>query len=354
MLAKRGGVKMKGYKIFNPDMTCMGMQYRTGQEYKMDESPVLCKRGFHFCVDPVDLFSYYSFDPDNIVCHVEALGECVTDYYVQNYIRDTKHATNHIRIGERITWANVLELVNTGKGNTGKGNTGNMNTGNWNTGNQNTGNCNTGSWNTGRGNTNNWNAGNWNAGNQNAGNMNTGDRNTGDWNTGDRNTGDWNAGNQNAGNWNTGDRNTGDWNTGDQNTGIQNAGNQNAGNMNTGNWNTGNHHAGFFCTGKAKMTLFNAPTDLSFDDVINLLPCINLSPCIWVSDDEMSDTEKEDYPEHTTTGGYLKRLTLHEAWREWWGKAPVTNKEKIMALPNFNADIFREITGIDVNAKEEE
>ena len=96
------------------------------------------------------------------------------------------------------------------------------------------------------------------------------------------------------------------------------------------------------------MALFNVPTDLSYDDVMSLLPVIDVAPCMWVSSDEMSDTEKAEHPEYTTTGGYIKRLTLQETWREWWKKASVTDKEKIMALPNFDADIFMEITGIDV------
>ncbi len=40
---------MKGYKAFNPDLTCRDMQYEVGKSYSMDEEPMLCKRGFHFC-----------------------------------------------------------------------------------------------------------------------------------------------------------------------------------------------------------------------------------------------------------------------------------------------------------------
>ena len=40
---------MKGYKAFNGDMTCRGMKYEVGKTYKINEEPVCCKIGFHFC-----------------------------------------------------------------------------------------------------------------------------------------------------------------------------------------------------------------------------------------------------------------------------------------------------------------
>ena len=65
---------MKGYKGFNADMTCRGMQYEIGKTYSMDEYPVLCERGFHFCQALVNCFGYY--DPENgaVICEVDAGG----------------------------------------------------------------------------------------------------------------------------------------------------------------------------------------------------------------------------------------------------------------------------------------
>ena len=158
---------MIAYKVFNSDWTCRGFQYRVGETYEDDVTPSVCDRGFHFCKKLVDCFNYYSFDPDNKVAEIEALGAISEG--------DDKCCTNKIKIVKEITWHEVLELVNIGKGNTGLGNTGNRNTGN-----RNTGYCNTGI-------------------------RNTGDCNTGDCNTGNRNSGDFNLSDNNAGCFNVDD-----------------------------------------------------------------------------------------------------------------------------------------------------
>ena len=127
---------IKGYKVFNPDWTCRGMQYEVGKTYKHDGPISICKAGFHFCRNVADCFGYYSFDPQNKVAEVEAIGLVESD--------DAKSVTDELVIVREIPWAEMLELANKGKGNTGLSNTGNRNTGN-----RNTGDCNTGDWNTG-------------------------------------------------------------------------------------------------------------------------------------------------------------------------------------------------------------
>ena len=49
---------MRGFKGFNPDMTCNGFQYEEGKTYETDEA-TLCEKGFHACLAPLDVFSYY-------------------------------------------------------------------------------------------------------------------------------------------------------------------------------------------------------------------------------------------------------------------------------------------------------
>ena len=96
-------------------------------------------------------FNYYSFNPDNKVAEVIALGDIDTD--------GTKSCTNKIKIVREIPWQELLTIVNTGKGCTGLCNTGDWNTGDCNTGDCNTGDCNTGDWNTG-----DWNKSSFNTG----------------------------------------------------------------------------------------------------------------------------------------------------------------------------------------------
>ncbi len=156
---------------------------------------------------------------------------------------------------------------------------------------------------------------------------NTGDRNTGDRNTGDRNTGYWNTGDRNTGYWNTGDRNTGDWNTGD--------------------WNTGNRNTGYLNTGDPTVRMFNKDTGLQFGE-INFPNYFYFDLTEWIYEEDMTDQEKEDHKaEYKITGGYLKENEWLDCWKKAWEKATPEDREKTLKLPNFDAKIFKEITGID-------
>ena len=162
---------------------------------------------------------------------------------------------------------------------------------------------------------------------------NTGDRNTGNWNTGN-----WNTGNWNTGNWNTGYLNTGNWNTGDRNT---------------GNWNTGDRNTGYLNTTQPKVRLFNKETDLEFDD-ISFPEFFYFDLTKWIYSSEMTDEEKAEHPLYETTDGYLKKYDYKEQFIESWNNAAEDDKAKLFELPNFDAGIFKEISGIDVNEEKRE
>lgn len=53
---------VKGYKAFNPDMTCRNFQYEFGKTYIHVGEVSLCNSGFHFCEYPFDVWNYYSND----------------------------------------------------------------------------------------------------------------------------------------------------------------------------------------------------------------------------------------------------------------------------------------------------
>ena len=299
-------MEVKGYKVFNPDWTCRNKQYTCPGIFEEDVIPSVCREGMHFCKKAADCFNYYNFDPQNRVAEVIARGSVAEN--------GDKCCTNELEIVREVPWAELLELVNAGSGCTGINNTGNWNTGN----------CNTGDWNTGNRNTGDWNTGNWNTGNWNTGNWNTGDCNTGDWNTG---------------NWNTGNCNTGDWNTGD---------------WNTGDWNKANHSTGVFNTKDQPLTMFNLPSKWFYSDwakseansILNKIPH---DPVVWIWSEDMTEEEKLSHPEHETVGGYLKKMDLSDNAKIWWRGLTNKEKETVMSLPNFDAQIFKEITGVDVN-----
>ena len=344
-----------GFKVFNPDWTCSPngntKQYACPGKFEEEGELNICGHGMHFCQIAADCFNYYSFDSSNKVAEVIAYGDVRTD--------GNKSCTDKLEIVREITWDEVLRIVNLGKNctgfcNTGDRNTGNCNTGNCNTGNCNTGNCNTGNCNTGNCNTGNCNTGNCNTGNRNTGNCNTGNCNTGNCNTGNRNTGNCNTGNRNTGDRNTGNRNTGDRNTGDRNTGDRNTGNCNTGNRNTGDWNKSSFNTGCFNTVEQKIMLFNKQSDMTYrdwckSDARYLLNQIPKDVVEWIYSDNMTDEEKEQHPTYKTTDGYFKKLDETECGQLWWDSLSNHQKNIIKAIPNFDAEIFFQCTGIRTN-----
>ena len=279
-------MSVKGYKVFNPDWTCKGKQYSCPGTFEEDVNPSVCNVGMHFCKNAADCFRYYSFDPNNHVAEVIAYGTVAED--------EDKCATDKLEIVREIPWTEVLEIVNTGKGNSGDRNSGNRNSGDWNSG--------------------NWNSGDWNSGN---------------WNSGDWNSGDWNSGNRNSGNWNSGD-----WNSGD--------------------WNFTSYSGGCFNTEQPKIHMFNKPSDWTLQNWLDsraryLLNRIDDCQLEYVWLDDMTDEEKAAHPEAKTTGGYLKERTTADNARKWWAGLNAADRNEILSLPNFNAEIFKKITGIDIN-----
>ena len=68
---------IKGYKGFNPDMTCRGFQYEIGKEYETEKAKA-CEQGFHFCEYPLDVLGYYEPSTEkgmNRFCEVEGSGD---------------------------------------------------------------------------------------------------------------------------------------------------------------------------------------------------------------------------------------------------------------------------------------
>jgi hypothetical protein len=50
--------KITSYKGMNQDMTCLDKKYKVGETYKEDTAEP-CKKGFHACQSPLDVFGYY-------------------------------------------------------------------------------------------------------------------------------------------------------------------------------------------------------------------------------------------------------------------------------------------------------
>ena len=232
---------IRGFKVFNSDWTCRNKQYTCPGAFEEDVTPSVCDRGMHFCKKAADCFNYYSFNPENKVADVIALAERTGE-------DGDKCATNYLEIVREISWQEVLEIVNTGKG------------------------C----------------------------------------------------------------------------TGLCNSGNRNSGNRNSGDWNK------CFNTVEPKIYLFNKPSDWTYRDWLNsdaryLLNQIPGDVLEYVWFEDMTDEEKTAHPEAKTTGGYLKQLDNSECGSIWWRGLNDYEKSIIKAIPNFDKEIFKEITGVDVD-----
>ena len=156
--------------------------------------------------------------------------------------------------------------------------------------------------------------------------------------TGNRNSGNRNSGNMNSGNRNSGDRNSGNWNSG---------------NWNSGNWNSGNWNSGYLNSKDALCYILDAPSNLTnaiairtewFKFLINL----NFPLNEFIFESDMTDSEKEKFPHYITLGGYLRTLTYKESWEIALKNISEKEKDILRSIPNWDAEIFYEITGVRI------
>ena len=301
---------MIGYKAFDENLKCRGFQFEVGKTYetkaKKEELELCTDTVFHFCreLHRIEAVSGYTI-ANSRVCEVISEGDIVTD--------GDKYGTNKITILREIPKEELKEYNNR---NSGDCNSGNRNSGNRNSGNRNSG---------------NWNSGDWNSGDCNSGDCNSGDCNSGNWNSGDCNSGNRNSGDCNSGNWNSGNRNSGDYNSGD---------------CNSGNWNSG-----FFNSDEPCVRMFNKMTKKKRSEInIPSWCCFDLT--VWVSHDTATEEEKTEHKkEMETCGGFLKTLEYKQAWKLAWDKAEKEEHKGLLNLPNWNNEVFKEITGIDAEAE---
>ena len=275
-------------KGFDKDLRCRGMQFEVGKEYSTgvaDANISLCTNTvFHFCDSLKKVHTYYSVIPE------ENNRFCEIEVLGALVSDDTKCGSNRIRIVREI----LGDELNIMRGFT-NGNTGIFNSGNWNSGKRNDGDCNSG----------NWNSGTWNSGNRNSGNCNSGDGNSGNYNSGD--------------------------------------------------WNSCNHSSGCFNVKSNKIYFFDKPSNWTYQDW-SLSAAKRTMDCapgnlVWVEFAQMTDKEKESYPAAKVTGGYFRKAPDDELAiirNEWWARLSPDEKDEILKLPNFDKEIFKEITLIDV------
>ena len=153
---------------------------------------------------------------------------------------------------------------------------------------------------------------------------------------------------------NTGVFNSGNRNSGDCNSGDGNSGSRNSGDGNSGDWNSCNYSSGVFCSREEKIRIFNKPSNMTMQEFVyseyyHALNSVPFELTEWIQ----YTKEEQDTDAKKATGGYLRTVPYKEACAKWWLNMSAKNKSIIMSMPNFDAEVFKEITGIDCEFQEE-
>ena len=273
-------------KGFDKNLCCRGMQYEIGKEFKTDAENITAN---DLCSGNV---LHYCDSLQNVNNYYSCTNDdnryCEIEVLGKEVTDGVKFGSNHIKIIREITGHELKLMKGLERGNTGV---------------------------------------------FNSGNLNSGDLNTGDRNSGNRNSGDRNSGNLNSGDLNSGDRNSGDRNSGDLNSGYRNS--------------------GVFCNKKREDTVpfFNKESDMTWDEWYNhdaYCASRRLETTKWIYWDDMTDKEKANNEKAYVCGGYLKVYEYKEAWKNLWDTLDDDEKETFRTLPNFDPDVFEDITGIRI------
>ena len=272
-------------KGFDKDLKCRGYQFVIGKEFKIDLPDGYELTENDLCSDKVFHFcDGLSKVHGYYSCEEEKNNRfCIIEVLGQFCEKEDKYGSNHIKIVREITGEELKIAKGLTSGNTGL---------------------------------------------FNSGDLNSGYRNSGDFNSGDRNSGYLNSGDLNSGYRNSGDRNSGDRNSGDFNSGI---------------FNKTNNSNGVFCNQEPKICIFNIQTDWTLTEFRNS----KYFDAILSSDFPLTEWKYNPDAKENGVDGKLIVNTYEKACRRWWNGMSAENKAIIKEIPNFDIDVFCDITGID-------
>ena len=94
---------IKSYKAFDENMRCRGFQYEVGKEYDMNGDIKCCKRGFHACESPMEVWDYYDMLTSRFA-EVEQSGKISTE------ADSTKICSSHITIKAELKLADIINI----------------------------------------------------------------------------------------------------------------------------------------------------------------------------------------------------------------------------------------------------
>lgn len=105
---------IEGYKITDSDYSCRGFKYELNHTYTIEEDPVPCKNGFHFCKELSDCFYYYhpirrNFRTLDLICDLDDFKFLKVKSNDITYKLGDKYCTNNITIIEECTTEEILK-----------------------------------------------------------------------------------------------------------------------------------------------------------------------------------------------------------------------------------------------------
>ena len=137
--------------------------------------------------------------------------------------------------------------------------------------------------------------------------------------------------------------NTGLFNSGYRNSGDLNSGDLNSGYRNSGVFNKTNGSNGVFCNQESKICIFNVQTDWTLKEFLNS----KYYDAICSSDFPLTEWQSFETTPENGVDGKLIVNSYETACQRWWEGMSENNKEIIKSIPNFDIDIFCDITGIN-------
>lgn len=104
----------EGYKIMDDDYTCHGFHYEPNHSYSIDEDPIPCGRGFHFCRELVNCFNYYRPTAYSDMTHNISYDLDVFKFFNvksngTTYQLGNKYCTNNITILDECSTEEILK-----------------------------------------------------------------------------------------------------------------------------------------------------------------------------------------------------------------------------------------------------
>ena len=94
---------IKSYKGFDSSLSCRDFQYEVGKEYEMDGRIKCCKRGFHACESPLEVFDHYDMLKSRFA-EVEQSG------IIDREDNSTKVCSSHIKIKAELKLADIINI----------------------------------------------------------------------------------------------------------------------------------------------------------------------------------------------------------------------------------------------------